>query len=648
MFAQKTDKVSLIKMFKIFTLEQMKNEIRESHKRSEIFGINKNNRRPDQKKLSPEALDIKKQNHKDLLDLGHEYINEFYDLLSPDQFMIAIVCNEGYILHLDGSDDLKKEFLKRNYAPGFRFTEKDVGTTATSLCLAKKIPVQINDKEHYCKIAHEFTSSAAPIFGKENQLQGILVVSGKSHLIHPHTLIMIVSAARSIEKQIHLIQRNRQLLQYSGFLNNVLESAQAGLLIVDNSYRIWMTNPKARLILKHKNPDGAAISIFKGLKLNLDDMEKHPATWTEKECLIRHPEGNIHLIVSAQPVISEDGQRLGAVIVFEEVQKIKTISAKLSSNKPHFTFAHLVGNSPKFLHAIDLAKRAALSETTILILGETGTGKELFAQAIHNAGPSVSAPFIPVNCGAIPAELMESEMFGYVDGAFSGALKGGRPGKFELADNGTMLLDEIGDMPHNMQVKLLRILQTGEVHRIGSSKQKKVKVRIIASTNINIKDAISQNRFRMDLYYRLNILSITIPPLRDRGAKDIQSLAFYFIQKYKPQCHLSPNAIQALVKYNWPGNVRELENVIQRALHICDGDTLHPEHLNLPEKKSYITSDPTGSIQEMEQKLISSTLENSQYNMAQTAKILGISRATLYRKIRTNKITKNEGSQVTI
>ena len=152
----------------------------------------------------------------------------------------------------------------------------------------------------------------------------------------------------------------------------------------------------------------------------------------------------------------------------------------------------------------------------------------------------------------------------------------------------------------------------------------------------------------MDLYYRLNILSITIPPLRDRGAKDIQSLAFYFIQKYKPQCHLSPNAIQALVKYNWPGNVRELENVIQRALHICDGDTLHPEHLNLPEKKSYITSEPTGSIQEMEQKLISSTLENSQYNMAQTAKILGISRATLYRKIRTNKITKNEGSQVTI
>ena len=627
-------------MSNIITNERMMYEIRESHKRSKALGINLNCRSLDQARLSNDALERKKKEHKDILELGQEYINEFYDLVSPDQFMIAIVDNEGYILNVSGSDRIKKEFKKRNYSLGYRFAEKDVGTTATSLCLAKKIPVQINDKEHYCKTAHGFTSSAAPILGRENRLQGILVVSGKSHLVHPHTLIMLVSAARSIEKQLRLIQRNRQLSLYSGFLSNVLDSAQTGLLIVDNYYRIWKTNPKARLILKHKDPDGKSISIFKGLKIDLDNLEKYPSAWKEKECLIKHKEGNIHLLFSAQPVISEEGKRLGGVIVLDEVQKIKIISAKLSSDKPYFTFAHLVGKSNNFLNVLDIAKRAAPSETTVLIMGETGTGKELFAQAIHNAGAPKSAPFIPVNCGAIPAELMESEMFGYVDGAFSGALKGGRPGKFELANNGTLLLDEIGDMPHNMQVKLLRVLQTGEIQRIGSSKHIKVKVRIIASTNVNLKDAISKNRFRQDLYYRLNVLSITIPPLRERGAADIKNLAVHFIHKYNPQSSLAPDSVQALLDYNWPGNVRELENTIQRALHLCDGKTISPEHLNLQTKDESMISNPEGSIQEMEEQMISSSLEKNQLNMAQTARVLGISRATLYRKIKTYQINK--------
>ena len=502
------------------TRELLKHEIEQSHQRSKAMGISAFKRGPGQKKLTGDQLAARREAFRDLMEVGREYIEEFYDLLSPEQFITAIVDNQGYVLHIAGSRRIISDFAKHNYAPGFRFTEKDVGTTATSLCLEKQIPVQINDKEHFYKRAQGYTSSAAPIFEKDGRLHGVLVVSGKNALVHPHTLVMIASAARSIEKQIRLVRRNREL------------------------------------------------------------------------------------------------------------------SETLSGARPYFTFGHLVGGSPGFTHTLELARRAAETDSTVLLMGETGTGKELFAQAIHNAGPKNHGPFIPVNCGAIPAELMESEMFGYVHGAFSGALKGGRPGKFELADGGTLLLDEIGDMPHNMQVKLLRVLQTGEIQSIGSTTTKKVRVRIIAATNVNLVNAIKKKRFRQDLYYRLNILPITIPPLRDRGEADIRNLASHFIKKYNPGCRLNHEAAQLLAAYDWPGNVRELENTIQQAIHLSDGKELTPEHLNLPDHSEHRPSFRRGAIRDMERDVILSTLEANGFNMAKAAPLLGISRATLYRKVK--------------
>lgn len=622
----------------ILTDCQMKREILESHKRSMQDGVCREERAADQKKLTPEELEGRRALNKDLLDVVAEYIGEFYELLSPDRFMIAIVDREGYILQLSGSDAIKAEFAERNYAPGYRFTEKDAGTTATSLCLKKQVPIQLNDKDHYCKQAHGFTSSAAPIFGEDDVLQGVLVVSGKDNLVHPHTLIMVTSAAVSIEKQIRLLRRNRELSVYTGFLDNVLESAETGLLTLDNESRIWKANRKAKRILKQENLDGKPISALSGLDVDVDDIYQHPDSWKGKEGHIQHGNQVIHLVYSAQPVISGQDKLLGAVLVFEEFGNIRKIADKISGGKAYFTFDHLIGDSPAFRKAIELAKRASQSNSTVLLLGETGTGKELFAQAIHNAGPLKAKPFIPINCGAIPGELMESELFGYVDGAFSGALKGGRPGKFELAGGGTILLDEIGDMPHNMQVKLLRVLQTGEVQRIGDSKVLKVDTRVIASTNVRLTSAIAQNRFRQDLYYRLNILQITIPPLRERGTVDIKALAKYFVKKNNPHCRLTPRAMEALTSYDWPGNARELENTIQRALHVCDGETLEVEHLGLPREKDYASIPHHGSLREMEQKMIESTLARTNFNRAETAKKLGISRATLYRKVKQYQI----------
>ena len=625
----------------ILNPKQMKKEVLESHKRSMRYGVCREERSPDQKKLTPEELIVQRTMSKDLLDVTYEYIEEFYELLSPDLFMIGIVDKEGYILHVSGSDAIKAVFAERNCAPGFRFTEKDVGTAAISLCLIKQMPIQLNDKDHYCIRAHKFTSSAAPIFGKNNTLQGVLVVSGKSDLVHPHTLIMVTSAARSIEKQIRLLRRNRELSIYAGFLVNTLESAETGLLTLDNNLRILKTNRKAKEILKRRHLDGEHISVLKGLEVDLEDIANNPNSWKERVCHIQYNNQLIHLVFSAQLVLSSQYSRLGAVLVFEEFGNIRKIADKISGNKAYFTFNHIVGESPAFTEAINLARRASQSNSTVLLLGETGTGKELFAQAIHNAGPLRSKPFVPINCGAIPGELMESELFGYVDGAFSGALRGGRPGKFELAHGGTILLDEIGDMPHNMQVKLLRVLQAGEIQRIGSDKVIKVDTRIIAATNANLLQAIAQNRFRQDLYYRLNILSITIPPLRERGMEDIKKLANYFVKKYNPQCRLTPKAIEALSTYHWPGNVRELENTIQRALHVCDAGHIKSKHLSLPSASVYPASAQFGSLREMEREVISSTLEQTNYNMAETAKILCIARATLYRKVKAFKLRQN-------
>ena len=622
-----------MKKGEIPTTAQMKKAILASHKRSKQYGINREERSPDQKRLSPFALNERRKANNNLLEVVSEYIEEFYALLSPDQFMIAMVDREGYILHLAGSEAIKAECTKRNCTPGYCWTEKCVGTTAISLCLKKQVSIQLNDKDHYCQLAHGFTSSAAPIFNPDDTLEGVLVVSGKSDLVHPHTLIMITSAARSIEKHMQLLKQNAEMSFYTGFLDNVVAAAQTGIIALDRELCIWKINRKGEEILRSNGMENQPVSLLKGLDLNLEQIYTTPSAWREKECHIRYGTTHAHIIYSAQPVVSSKRELLGAVLVFEEVGNIRKLADRITGSSAYFTFDHLIGTSEPFLKALDLAKRAARCDSTVLLLGETGTGKELFAQAIHNAGTCKERPFIPVNCGAIPGELIESELFGYVDGAFTGALKGGRPGKFELADGGTLLLDEIGDMPHGMQVKLLRVLQTGEVQRLGAQTAIKVNTRIIASTHVNLTRAIQQKRFRQDLYYRLNILTITIPPLRERGPDDILALANHFITKNTPQCRLSPGARDALIAYDWPGNARELENTIQRATHICDSGILKEKHLGLQIKTSPALPRFSGSLQEMEKMLIGQTLRENQFNMAAAARKLGISRATLYRKV---------------
>jgi two-component system response regulator AtoC len=316
-----------------------------------------------------------------------------------------------------------------------------------------------------------------------------------------------------------------------------------------------------------------------------------------------------------------------------------------------YSFANMISRNPRMLEIFTLVKRVCDFKTTVLILGESGTGKELIARALHYNSRRQNAPFVAVNCGAIPENLLESELFGHVRGAFTDASTD-KVGLFEQADGGTLFLDEIGELPLSLQVKLLRVLQEEEIRRVGGSVSKKVDVRVISATSKKLEEEIARSRFREDLYFRLNVFSIQLPPLRER-IEDIPLLVVHLLEKYgtalnKPGVHAPTDLLRVFMNYPWPGNVRELENCIQRMLLLCDGDALDagclPDHL---QKRTLVArqgelslpSDVQGfsvkrASEQLERQLIRQALEKTGGNRTHAAKILEISHRSLLYKLK--------------
>lgn len=299
---------------------------------------------------------------------------------------------------------------------------------------------------------------------------------------------------------------------------------------------------------------------------------------------------------------------------------------------------NIIGDSSNFNEVIDMTRRIADSDVPVMIEGESGTGKELFAKALHYWSSRADEPFVPVNSGALPEHLLESELFGHVRGAFTGASQE-KKGLVEAAKSGTLFLDELGEMPLALQVKLLRFLETGEFRRVGDVRERYVKVRVVAATNRDMEKEVAEGRFREDLYYRLNVVKLTIPPLRDRKA-DLPSLIDYFIGKTKvPSKRLSPDALAALEQYDFPGNVRELSHLIERGVLLSKGSLIEAEDLLLPHAKNNAAAPiqanftPLCSLEELERIHIENALKQMNWNKTKAADVLGISVRNLYRKI---------------
>ncbi len=331
------------------------------------------------------------------------------------------------------------------------------------------------------------------------------------------------------------------------------------------------------------------------------------------------------------------------IIAESAVRKRRKMHDRISSCRAVYTFDKIVSEDAKFLDTIEYAKRIAASKSTILITGETGTGKEVFAQSIHNHSDRSDKHFVAVNCGAIPSNLIESELFGYEEGAFTGAKKGGTEGKFQSADGGTIFLDEIGEMPLDMQVRLLRVIEEGVVTRVGGSMPIPVDVRIIAATNRELANAVEVGKFRKDLFYRLNVLPVYLIPLRERRG-DIMLLIEFYMNKIskklgKSRISFEEDEISKLVSYSWPGNIRELQNVVELVINAgrlpaeIQGARQVPFHAVKNQKEEQLHD-----LQAIEKQYIVKTLEECGYNISKTAKKLGMARNTLYKKIRDNSI----------
>lgn len=461
-------------------------------------------------------------------------------------------------------------------------------------------------------------------------------------------------------------QNNDRILSRERLIyQTILEMSTDGFLIVDATGIITEINRAycEYLGLKRESVVGCPVlDVIKNSKL-VEILKTHK---TEVNVLHRMIEGQTPnddtvVVVNRAPVM-DAGQAVAAVgqVKFSRQtqdlgDQLKRMDQELKYYKSElrriesgvFSFKTMLGQSPAFLAAKRLAEKAASKDFTVLILGDTGTGKEVFAKAIHYASERTDKHLVRVNCAAIPAELLESELFGYEPGAFTGAKRSGKPGKFELANGGTIFLDEIGDMPLTMQAKLLRVLQEKEVERIGGDKSIRLDIRVIAATNQDLEKKVKDSSFRSDLFYRLNVIQLRLPSLRDR-IEDIELFVNHFLhelnERYKSNVGFSAEAMERLKRYEWPGNVRELRNVVERAFNAADSDQIVVSSLPLKllvsvgEKRDSGIRNLDTIMEGVEREIVATVLKDSRYNLREAARILGIHRSTLYKKIEQYKI----------
>ncbi len=435
--------------------------------------------------------------------------------------------------------------------------------------------------------------------------------------------------------------KNKEILQGA---DSILESISDGVFTVDLHWRITYFNRAAEEI--------TGISRKEALGKICSDVFR--SNMCETECALRETlktrrpiigrtgyiidsEGNkVPISISTAVLRDKQGNIIGGAETFRDLSELEHLRTEL---KGRFRIGNLVSRSKKMQEIFEILPAIAESQSTVLILGETGTGKEVIAKTIHSLSPRRKKPFVAINCGALPDTLLESELFGYKKGAFTGAHRD-KPGKFSMAEGGTLFLDEIGEISPALQVRLLRVLQDKTFEPLGGTSPQRADVRIIAATHRDLKQMVKEGKFRQDLYYRLNIITIELPPLRERK-EDIPLLVDTFIEHFreieKKTIHkISSEALALLMAYDWPGNIRELENVIERAFILCSGEEINIEHL--PPEIISIRTSPSPDIKTarslLERELILKALKKNNFNREKTAEELGIHKTTLFRKLK--------------
>lgn len=625
-----------------------RNVIAESWCRSRELGINPHAERANSV-ISAEEIEAKL--HTESLGLsGKAVLDRMAQTVDGTKHVIVLADNQGRMLYSVGHEQVQDKLEKINFRPGGCWEEEAVGPNGIGTPLALGKAELVMGAEHYCQGWQPWVCYGAPILNpSDNSVIGCIDITGPVENIQAQTLALAVSMTHSVEFSLSVtLIRKRDLLRNT-FVDYKRQYPSDALLVLDEVGNLIEANNDAFNLLdlpKQAVVFDALKQLYPKLHLNIRSCL---STGEEKECeinLYHSVTGTSRCVIRA---VIDKGERIGVVVVFPSGKIISnhpdrdTTKKCRPKNSAKYTFKNLLGDSTVFKNALSLARMASqdVLQNSVLLIGETGTGKELIAHAIHSESAMSEGPFIPVNCGALPKDLIESELFGYSQGAFTGAKKEGQVGKFEAANNGTLFLDEIDSLDLELQAKLLRVLDEKSITRLGSVAPVELNLRIISAASNDLTLAVEEGLFRRDLFNRINVIDIRVPPVRDRRNDIIQLLKFFLKEECdktgKPMLEISSEVEEKLFNYHWPGNIREIRNLAARCVLTVQGQYITlaelPESFNR-NGSDLVTDSSLPTIRSAEDELIRKTLIETNGNITKTAKILGINRSTIYRRRR--------------
>ncbi|MCC9089849.1 sigma-54-dependent Fis family transcriptional regulator [Bacillus pumilus] len=564
--------------------------------------------------LEKELFSAQKKKYSLFLNTALPYLNKISQQLKESDMLALLIDADGYVLSLTGSQRTMVEARKINFMEGARWTETDVGTNAIGTALVIGEAVMINGTEHFSIASHHWSCSAAPIRDVDGTIIGVIDISCMADNKHPFMLGMASTVAYAIEREIQVQQKRREMELITHCLQQV--EAEEPYVVCNEKKQIVSASRSIR----------ERFSDWYGM--DVERLKGHPFVIRGKQ-----------IIQSEQ-----DGKMLGISLSLEE-------AAKSNITVSFAQFPGESGTSKVFQQTLIEMKRAAQTDANVYIWGETGTGKELAARAIHSASERHRGPFIAVNCGAIPESLSESELFGYAEGAFTGAKRHGAKGKFEQAHKGTLFLDEIGEIPYAMQVALLRVIEERKVVPLGGTHEIPLDIRIITATHRNMNELLKEGKIREDLYYRLHVYPINIPPLRERK-EDIHDLYRYYQKKHQWNAVFPESFFQKLQEYHWPGNIRELFNLFEHIRVLFPkggwiGESQYASVLEaIDQKKQKLHPAECTEIpkeltfrERIQKQTVIEALHKTKGHVSEAARLAGVPRSTFYKWMRKFKLS---------
>ncbi|PFJ37910.1 sigma-54-dependent Fis family transcriptional regulator [Bacillus thuringiensis] len=568
-----------------------------------------------QKILSSNVFQEQKKKSEIFLDIALPQIQNMRKTIDELQMMALLIDPDGYVLSLSGNKQTLKRAKHINFIEGVKWTESAVGTNAIGTALEIEEAIMISGTEHYSVVSHSWSCAAAPIHNDDGKLIGVLNFSCAIEFSHPYMLGMVTSMAHAIERECSIRVHQNELHLIHRFLD-----------VIDSDEQVVICNHRDVIVSASKS---VRERINNWSRMKLEELMHHGLE-TKLEI----------------PVYSNE-RMIGKCMYLKENKQMNTYSA-LTFIKG-ITFPGVTGTSRAFQHTLEEIKLVSPTDASVYVCGETGVGKEYVARAIHENSPRKDGPFIAVNCGSLPKELMESELFGYAEGAFTGARRQGYKGKFEQANGGTLFLDEIGEVPPEMQVALLRVLQERTITPIGSSKLVPVNIRIITATHKDLLRLVEEGKFRQDLYYRLHVYPLYVPSLIERK-EDIPYFIQHFYERKNWNVVFPKSIYNQFLQHTWPGNIRELVNVLERIYILSQGREICEKQV------AFLLQTMRGNQQQLELQVENKTehtlnfrkkiqrdsmieaLQKTNGNVSLAAKLLNVPRSTFYKRMQKYKL----------